>query len=87
MLQFLWRLILALAALLFVRMALRRFFPQLGGRARNDRREGRLPSNEMVKDPVCGMYVDPRLALPLKRDGETVFFCSDACRSRYQSDK
>ncbi len=39
-----------------------------------------------VKDPVCGMYMDPRLALPLRHKGEEVFFCSEECRQKYLND-
>ncbi len=41
------------------------------------------PKN-MVKDPVCGMYMDPRLALRLQQRDEEVFFCSEECRRRFQ---
>jgi YHS domain-containing protein len=32
-----------------------------------------------VKDPVCGMYMDPRLAI--QSGGQ--YFCSEECRRRY----
>ena len=39
----------------------------------------------MVKDPVCGMYLDPRLAICLdERDGR-IYFCSEKCKSKYLS--
>jgi YHS domain-containing protein len=37
-------------------------------------------------DPVCGMKVDRAKAKTLERDGHTHFFCSDHCRSAFQSD-
>ena len=37
----------------------------------------------MVKDPVCGTYVDVTLALREKRNGTDLYFCSDACRQKY----
>ena len=39
----------------------------------------------MVKDPVCGMYVDSRLAIRLDGQDKPVYFCSDKCRSKYLS--
>jgi len=37
-----------------------------------------------VKDPVCGMYMDPRLAIRLQRNQEgDLYFCSEECRRRY----
>jgi YHS domain-containing protein len=39
-----------------------------------------------VKDPVCGMYMDPRLAIRLRRQQEgDLYFCSEECRRRYLS--
>jgi YHS domain-containing protein len=39
----------------------------------------------MVKDPVCGMYMDPRLALRQEEKGELLFFCSEECRQKYMA--
>jgi uncharacterized protein len=41
------------------------------------------PSNQMVKDPVCGMYMDSRLAVRLNRKSEDFFFCSEECKQKY----
>jgi YHS domain-containing protein len=38
---------------------------------------------DTVKDPVCGMYMDPRLAIRLPRHEGDVFFCSEECRNKY----
>lgn len=35
---------------------------------------------EMVRDPVCGTWIDRRLALPAGRSGEAVAVCSEKCR-------
>jgi YHS domain-containing protein len=37
----------------------------------------------MVKDPVCGLHVPESRALVSVEAGETVHFCSEACRARY----
>ena len=40
-------------------------------------------TQDTVKDPVCGMYMDPRLAIRGQgRDGD-IFFCSEECRNKY----
>lgn len=36
---------------------------------------------EMVRDPVCGTWIDRELALPASRGGETVPVCSERCRN------
>ncbi len=39
--------------------------------------------NYMVKDPVCGMYMDSRLAVRLERGKDTLYFCSEECKQKY----
>ncbi len=40
-----------------------------------------------VKDPVCGMTVDPANAeFSARHEGETYYFCSDACRKKFIAD-
>jgi len=40
-----------------------------------------------VRDPICGMDVDPENAAAVaERDGETFYFCSEHCRDRFVSD-
>ncbi len=45
---------------------------------------GKDASTDTVRDPVCGMYMDPRLALRLQHRGQDLFFCSEACRRKYE---
>jgi YHS domain-containing protein len=40
---------------------------------------------QMVRDPVCGTFVLPDRALTLVDGRARVFFCSDACRAKYQA--
>ena len=52
-------------------------------------RSKKTPAQEtgvMVKDPICGMYMDPRLAVCLDRGNKTIYFCSEKCKSKYLSD-
>ena len=47
--------------------------------------DSRHPSIDdvMVKDPVCGIYFPQREGVELRRGGQTVLFCSAACRDRF----
>jgi YHS domain-containing protein len=39
---------------------------------------------ELRRDPVCGTYIPEATAVKLKVRGETVHFCSAACRDKYK---
>jgi len=38
-----------------------------------------------IKDPICGMTVDPKTALHAERDGTKVYFCGAHCRDKFLS--
>jgi len=38
---------------------------------------------EMVKDPQCGTYLPRSDALTRQVKGETLYFCSEECRTKY----
>jgi uncharacterized protein len=40
---------------------------------------------ELMKDPVCGTYVSAASAVKREVGGETLHFCSTACRDKYRS--
>lgn len=40
-------------------------------------------STSEIKDPVCGMTVDPATALQTERDGKTFYFCSESCQQKF----
>jgi YHS domain-containing protein len=40
---------------------------------------------EMVRDPICGTWIDRRLALPARRGGATVPVCSEKCRAALEA--
>jgi hypothetical protein len=77
-------LFLVFAALLVLRLlrvlieTLRRGRPNAGSAPRG------LEGGEMVRDPVCGTWIDRRLALAARRGGEWVPVCSEECRARLQ---
>ena len=58
-----------------------------GIRGRTPRGGGQVPSRgvQMVRDPVCGTFVLPDHALTIVEGRARVFFCSDACRAKYQA--
>src|SRR5438105_546953 len=45
------------------------------------------PATDLVKDPVCGMNVDPHTAKNwAEYRGRTYYFCSARCRERFEAD-
>jgi len=41
----------------------------------------------MMKDPVCGMDIDPvRAVVSHEHDGKTYYFCSKACALKFERD-
>jgi len=55
----------------------------IGGRP--PRRKVPTRGVQMVRDPVCGTFVLPDHALTLVDGRGRLFFCSDACRAKYQA--
>lgn len=50
--------------------------------------EGVIPSEpmrqgEMVRDPVCGVYVLRQRAIEEERGGKVMHFCSEQCRAAF----
>jgi uncharacterized protein len=41
----------------------------------------------MVKDPSCGVYFPKRDGVHLRHKGEDLYFCSEACRDKFVSEK
>ncbi|HEX6087322.1 MAG TPA: heavy metal translocating P-type ATPase [Thermoanaerobaculia bacterium] len=43
--------------------------------------------NQLVTDPVCGMKIDPATAAgSSEHNGETIYFCSRGCKTRFDAD-
>jgi hypothetical protein len=55
-----------------------------GAPARRPPGSGRI-EGEMVRDPVCGTWIDRRLALSGLRGGEPIAVCSEKCRRALES--
>jgi uncharacterized protein len=64
---------------------IRRIFAGLLGNRKRPKaaNDSAMPSNQMVKDPVCGMYMDSRLAVRLENRSKTLYFCSEKCKTKY----
>jgi uncharacterized protein len=66
---------------------LRRFLGSLVGeplyRKNRSQSDKPAPPSRMVKDPVCGMYMDARLAVEVQNKGGYFYFCSDECRNKF----
>ncbi|RPJ78202.1 MAG: YHS domain-containing protein [Acidobacteria bacterium] len=45
------------------------------------------PQPVTVKDPVCGMKIDPAKAKgKTEHKGKTYYFCSDDCKTKFEKD-
>jgi len=75
------RLLLLIATLWFLMRFLMKILT--AGKQPGARESGGIISNNMVKDPVCGMYMDSRLAVRLDSRDESHFFCSEECKNKY----
>jgi len=85
---FFWFLIALLGVRLLSRWLGRHFGPRPPAGSRPERPPA-TPElrGAMVKDPVCGTWVDPRIALALPAGGETAHFCSEECRRAYAAQR
>ncbi len=54
-----------------------------GGTRQTAHREQVPLTGELKKDPVCGTYTSAATAVKQTVRGETVYFCSPACRDKY----
>jgi YHS domain-containing protein len=78
--------ILAFLGVLWVLQRLLGFFFGKSAKPAKPDGAGTAPTNT-VKDPVCGMYMDPRLAIRCQHEGKDIFFCSEECRRKYLDGK
>ncbi len=80
-------LVFALFMLLTVLRGLRIFFHAFrGGRPAAPGPRTRVAREEdMIRDPVCGTWLDRRLALPARSGASTVAVCSEECRRQLEA--
>jgi len=43
-----------------------------------------MSGKKTVKDPICGMQVDPEMAIRRDVGGATYYFCSESCAKRFE---
>ncbi len=75
------RIVLIAATLFLLRYLIAAFIGRNKKRAAGGQSTG--VSTHMVKDPVCGMYLDSRLAVRLENRNETYYFCSEGCKAKF----
>lgn len=82
---FIWRLLIILLILTVLRWALGYIFDSGSRKVRTRARsQVQKSSKRMVKDPQCGMYLAPELALEMRYpNGNSVYFCSKECQENY----
>jgi hypothetical protein len=80
-------LVFALFLFLTVLRGLRIFLAAVLQRPRpgGEFRRGATRDGEMVRDPVCGTWIDRSLALPGRRGSESVPVCSEECRKALEA--
>lgn len=87
LLRILFLLFIVMAVLSFVRSIVAS--PKAGGeRAPGPDNPGSARATrtgKLFKDPVCGTYVTSEGSPTAVHDGESVYFCSDDCRTRFLS--
>ncbi|HEV8230793.1 MAG TPA: hypothetical protein VGQ75_00475 [Thermoanaerobaculia bacterium] len=81
MIRFALYLLLVFLFLGLLRMA--RLLLQTRGLGRGSKL--RPTESEMVRDPICGTWIDRRLALAGRRGGEAVAVCSEKCLRALES--
>jgi YHS domain-containing protein len=81
MASLLFRLLFVILILWFLRRVLGNFFGPSRPTRASENPAG--VTNNMVKDPVCGMYMDSRLAIRVESQKEAFYFCSEECKNKY----
>jgi len=80
------RIIIFLALCLAVYYVIKGYFKDLGLQ-RGQRPDSRCPptiTDELVQDPICGVYFPKKDALSLIWRGKTYYFCSEECRQKFR---
>jgi uncharacterized protein len=77
----------ALVLFLIVRSVLRMLTAQSAARPRPGPPPGptERQGGTLVRDPQCGTYVPESRAVTLESGGQTLYFCSAACRDAYRA--
>ena len=73
---------LLLTVLRGLRIFLAAFLRQPGSGAA---RPGVTRAGEMIRDPICGTWIDRRLAVPGRRGDEIIPVCSEQCKTALEA--
>ncbi|MDP3937282.1 MAG: hypothetical protein Q8R92_04000 [Deltaproteobacteria bacterium] len=78
----------AIALLAYLGVRLLRHLLRLGPPKPDPMKRARtIEGADMVRDPACGIYTPRDTAVEARVKGETVYFCSEACREAHASGK
>ena len=80
LLLFLFVLFLLLTVLRGLRIFLQAYLRHPPRRPASAKRAGAAREAEMVRDPVCGTWIDRAIAVTGRKGGESVAVCSEECR-------
>jgi uncharacterized protein len=61
----------------------RLLFPRRRVRRETDRQAPNVVTEEMVRDPVCQVYLPRAQAIRRRVQGQDVFFCSPGCLDKF----
>jgi len=84
-----------------IRIFLKLFFLFLGGyvlylifkvlteptKSEKKRESKEIIKGELVKDPVCGIFLPEDQAIKLEYKGEIYYFCSENCKTKFLEEK
>jgi len=77
---YIFRILLIILAVWLFRLLLTAFLRQKKAGSPNKTSD---TGKNMVKDPVCGMYMDPRLAVKHEIKNGIFYFCSENCKKKF----
>ena len=83
------RLLQFLLLIFFIRIVWQHVVRWLGGQAPKsveDRTSRNQPiyRGQMVRDPVCGVYIPQEGSVEVRQDHKVFHFCSEACRESFR---
>lgn len=57
-----------------------------GGHSNHGGGSGSGGGSRMIKDPVCGVFVDLQTSISSKHMGHNFYFCSPACKENFDKE-
>jgi len=57
-----------------------------GQERHSNHEEGSGSGSRMIKDPVCGVFVDLQTSISSKHMGQNFYFCSPACKENFDKE-